>query len=218
MTWSPDSTPLATLDAPDRARLAALPAQTLSAGAVLFRPGDRVQGYAFVLSGCVDVCLTGASGREMLLYSVEPGQSCIQTTMGLLSDSDYSAEAQATCTTQLVLIPRAMFLDLMNRSAPFRALVFGAFAQRMQTMMTLLEKVAFTRVECRLADRLLLLAGGGSTVRATQSELATQVGTAREVVTRRLDAWARRGLVRTGRGTVEIHDKDALARIASGEM
>ena len=218
MSWSPDTTALAALDAADRARLAALPAHDMPAGTVLFRPGDPVQGYAFVLSGRVDVSLTGASGREMLLYSVEPGQSCVQTTMGLLSDADYSAEAQTTCPTQLVLIPRALFLDLMNRSAPFRALVFGAFAQRMGTMMDLLEKVAFTRVECRLAERLLALAGDGNSVQATQSDLAVQVGTAREVVSRRLEAWAKRGLVRTGRGTVEICDKAALDRIANGEM
>jgi CRP/FNR family transcriptional regulator len=218
MTWSPDDTALAALDKADKARLATLPAHALPEGTVLFRPGDAVQGYAFVLNGRVDVSLTGASGREMLLYSVEPGQSCVQTTMGLLSDADYSAEAQTTCPTELVLIPRGLFLDLMDRSAPFRALVFGAFAQRMQTMMILLEKVAFTRVECRLAERLIALAGADDTIQVTQADLATQVGTAREVVSRRLDAWARRGIVRTGRGTVTICDKAALARIADGEL
>ncbi len=218
MTWSPETTALAALDDAEKARLGALPAHRLPAETVLFRPGDPVQGYAFVLRGRIDVSLTGASGREMLLYSVEPGQSCVQTTMGLLSDVDYSAEAQTTCPTDLVVIPRALFLELMDRSAPFRALVFGAFAQRMQTMMTLLEKVAFTRVECRLAERLLVLAGDGDSVQATQSDLATQVGTAREVVTRRLDAWARRGLVQTGRGSVTLCDKPALSAIASGQL
>ena len=217
MSWNPDTFGLAALEPARKARLAALPPLDLPAGTVLFRPGDTVQGYALVLSGRVDVFLTGASGREILLYSVKPGQSCVQTTMGLLGEAEYSAEGQTTTQTRLVMLPRGLFLEFMADSAVFRALVFSAFAARMQTMVQLLERVAFTRVECRLAERLLDL-GTGGTIQATQADLATQVGTARDVVTRRLDAWARRGIVRTGRGTVEVLDAAALERIVAGEL
>jgi CRP/FNR family transcriptional regulator len=204
------------LDAGDRARLDRLVPMVLPPDSVIFRPGDAAQGYAVVLAGGVDVWLTGASGRELLLYSVVPGQSCVQTTLGLLSEAAYTAEARSTQATQLVVIPRALFLDLLDGSAPFRALVFGAFADRMGTMLRLVESVAFTRAECRLAARVLALSGDGP-VMATQGELAAQVGTAREVVSRRLDAWARKGWVRTQRGQIDVIDRAALEDLAQAD-
>lgn len=216
--WVSDTPALSTLAPQSRLRLAGLVPVTLPAHTPLFHAGDAVQGYAMVLSGRVDVSMTGASGREMLLYTVEPGQSCIQTTMGLLGGDDYTAEAETTVETRLVLLPKSLFLSLMDGDPAFRALVFRAFAQRFQTMMQLVEKVAFTRVECRLAERLLTLAAEGPLLHVTQSDLATQVGTAREVVSRRLDTWSRRGWVRTGRGTVEIMDADALETLAADTM
>lgn len=201
------------LDAPARARLAPLPAMTLPAQTPLFHAGDAVQGYAIVLSGRIDVTLSGASGREILLYSVAPGQSCVQTTMGLISGRDYSADARTMTDTALVMVPKPTFASLMDESTSFRAMVFDAFADRMQTMMELLEKVAFMRAECRIAERLLTLSAAGP-VQLTQAELAAQVGTAREVVSRRLEAWSKLGHVRTARGMIEVLEPDALRRIA----
>ncbi|NHX27920.1 winged helix-turn-helix domain-containing protein, partial [Escherichia coli] len=106
-----------------------------------------------------------------------------------------------------------MFLALMNSSATFRHFVFGAFATRMQSMMTLLEKVAFQKVESRLAAALLDQAQD-DTVRATHAELATRIGSAREVVSRRLDAMAKRGLVRLDRGVVTIVNRPALIALS----
>ncbi|MEZ5714409.1 MAG: Crp/Fnr family transcriptional regulator [Paracoccaceae bacterium] len=214
-TWTSLAPALDGLEPPARAALERLAPVRLPPGAVLFRPGDSVKGYAIVLSGRVDVSLTGATGRGILLYAVVPGQSCIQSTLGLLGGGDYTAEAVTRAETELVLLPRAQFLALVDSSPGFRAVVFRAFADRMQDMMQLLEKVAFQRVECRLAEQLLVLSQPGpGPIRITQAELASAVGSAREVVSRRLETWARRGLVRTGRGTVEILDAEALREIA----
>jgi len=216
--WVAGDPKLADLAPQTRLRLASLLPVTLPAHTPLFHAGDAVQGYAMVLSGRVDVSMTGASGREMLLYTVEPGQSCIQTTMGLLGGEDYTAEAETMVDTRLVLLPKSLFLSLMDSDPAFRALVFRAFAHRFQNMMQLLEKIAFTRVECRLAERLLALSADTPVLHLTQSDLATQVGTAREVVSRRLENWSRHGWVRTGRGTVEILDPDALLMLSKDAM
>jgi CRP/FNR family transcriptional regulator, anaerobic regulatory protein len=109
--------------------------------------------------------------------------------------------------TRLVLLPRATFLDLLGTDPAFRALVFAAFAERMQSMMHLLEKVAFQRVEARLAAWLLSRAEDG-VVAATQQDIASAIGSAREVVSRRLDALARQGAIVQSRGRVEIIDAD----------
>ncbi|MEC3862549.1 Crp/Fnr family transcriptional regulator [Mesobacterium sp. TK19101] len=212
MVWAASAC-LPGLDAATASTLDRLVPMAVPAGTALFHPGEEVTGFVVVLSGRVEVFLTGPSGRDILLYAVEPGQSCVQSTLGLLGDDCYSGEAIAKTDCRLVMIPRALFLDLMGRSAGFRGFVFSAFAQRMKSMTQLIEKVAFQRIEARLAEALLERSQDG-TVTATHAELAVIIGSAREVVSRRLDALARRGMVRLERGSVQIRDADALRLLA----
>jgi len=214
MNWLDRATGLTALDAGARAALAPLSAVTLAKGEVLFSPGEAARGFVVVLRGRVEVCLTGPTGRDILLYAIEPGQSCVQSTLGLLGGADYTGEAVTTSECELVFVPRARFLDLLDRSHGFRGFVFGAFADRMQDMMLLLEKVAFQKVESRLAAALLARAEG-DVLHLTHAELAVQIGTAREVVSRRLDALARRGIVRLDRGAVTLSDRAALTALAA---
>jgi CRP/FNR family transcriptional regulator len=213
MSWTGSVPALAGLAPESARRLDALAPMEVPAGTVLFRPGDAVKGYVIVLEGRIGVHLIGPTGRDILLYDVVPGKSCIQSTLGLLGGEDYTAEAVADRPTRLVLLPRATFLDLLGTDAAFRTLVFAAFAERMQSMMHLLEKVAFQRVEARLAAWLLSRAEGG-TVSATQADIASGIGSAREVVSRRLDALARQGAIAQSRGRVEILDAGLLRRLA----
>ena len=194
-------------------RLQALPEQTVPKGAVLFRAGDAAQGFVVVLQGRIEVHLTGPSGREILLYSVEPGQSCVQTTLGLMAGEPYSGEAFAATEAKVVMIPRPVFLQLMESEAAFRGFVLTALGRRMQDVTRLLEQVAFATIESRLAAALIDMAEADQ-VQATQAELAARIGSAREVVTRRLDAFQRAGWVETDRGTVRITDRLALEHAA----
>lgn len=214
MGWVKTAPDLASLDRNTAHRLNTLSPMDVPAGTVLFSPGDAVKGYVIVLQGRVSVSLTGASGREMLLYVVTPGQSCIQSTLGLMGGEDYTAEAITDQDSRVILLPKPLFMQLLDDSPCFRALVFTAFAGRMQTMMHLLERVAFQRVECRLAAYMLERADADGLISTTQQALATAVGSAREVISRRLDAWSRRGWVKTSRGAVQITDVDALQTIA----
>lgn len=140
------------------------------------------------------------------------------TTLGLLGGA-YSAAAIAAQPGRLVLIPRPLFLALMEGSAPFRRLVFATVAQRMGDMMDLLERASFQSVEIRLARallvRALLVRATGGQVEATRAELAALTGATREVLSRRLDAFARAGWVRRERGRVVLNDHTALARLAA---
>lgn len=194
------------------ARLDALPCTDLPPGQCLFRVGDRAQGFALVLEGRVEVTLTAASGREILLYAIEPGQSCIQTTLGLMGDAPYSGDATTVSPARIVIIPAAEFERMMHGSAVFRAFVFRAFAARMAELTALLETVAFTRIEARLARALLDLARDAQ-VRATHADLAARIGTAREVVSRQLERWAADGLITTQRGQITLVNPLRLARI-----
>ncbi|WP_347313249.1 Crp/Fnr family transcriptional regulator [Defluviimonas sp. SAOS-178_SWC] len=212
--WVEEATGFERLDSGARSRLERLSPISLPRGTALFHPGEAAKGFVIVLTGRIDVFLTGPSGRDILLYAVEPGGSCVQTTLGLLGGEDYSGEAVTATDVRAVLIPKDEFLSLMEGSPAFRAFVFSAFAVRMQGMLHLLERVAFQRVESRLAAALLDRAEG-EVVRATHQELATAIGSAREVVSRRLDALARSGLVATERGAVRIRDRNGLSRLAA---
>ena len=217
MDWLSGAQGLPEFEAPCATKLNQLSPQNLPIGTVLFCPGETVKGFVIVLSGQVDVFLTGPTGRDIQLYAVQPGQSCIQSTLGLLGGEDYSGEAiTRTCCT-VVLIPRDMFLSLMETSSAFRSFVFTAFATRMQSMMHLLEKIAFQRVECRLAQTLIERAEDGA-VHATHAEIAVMIGSAREVVSRRLESLAKRGIVILDRGVVQIVDMGTLELLARTDI
>lgn len=202
---------LGPITAETRGELGLLQRKALPKGLDLFAPGDRAQGFPLVLAGRVEVYLTGPSGREILLYAVEPGQSCIQTTLGLLGDETYSGTAATVSEAEVVTVPKPLFLRLMDRDPAFRSFVLRSFGQRMADLTRLLEAVAFGRVEARLAGALLDLAEGG-VVRATQADIAARIGSAREVVSRKLDAFAKAGWVVLGRGEVQVLDSRALQK------
>ncbi|HHC29491.1 MAG TPA: Crp/Fnr family transcriptional regulator [Rhodobacterales bacterium] len=212
--WTHDVAELAGLEDDSRTTLERLTPVDLPPGAVLFRPGETVKGYVVVLSGHVGVHLLGPNGRDILLYEVAPGQSCIQSTLGLLGGDDYSAEATVTRPTRLVLLPRPVFLELLDRSPAFRKVVFAAFAERMQAMMQLIETMSFMRVEARLATLILERMDDEGALTMTQAEIARAIGTAREVVSRRLDKLARTGAITVGRGHINVRAPDALQAIA----
>lgn len=212
MDWI-SASPLSNLEPEAKTRLANIKASALPKGTPIFHAGDEVQGFAVVLSGKVGVYLTGVGGREILLYDITPGKTCVQSTIGLMSHELYSAEAICEVDTRLAVLPRPLFNHLLESSPAFRAYVFSAFAERMQSMMHLLEQVAFVRVETRLAGALLKLAEGG-VVRATHAALATHIGSAREVVSRRLDAMAKRGFVTLDRGSITLTNIAALEKFS----
>lgn len=213
MSWTASVPDLSSLSRESLDRLNDLAPMDVPKGTVLFQPGDSVKGYVIALKGRIGVHLIGESGRELLLYEVTPGSSCIQSTLGLLGGEDYSAEAVAEEPSRIVLLPRTLFLELLDEDAGFRALVFGAFAQRMQATMQMLERVAFQSVDARLAGYLLARADAAGHIASTHQDIAAAIGSAREVVSRRLEAMGKKGWLTHGRGYVDLIDRAALRRI-----
>ncbi|MFC3316392.1 Crp/Fnr family transcriptional regulator [Rhizobium rosettiformans] len=143
----------------------------------------------------------------------------MQTTLGVLGGAPYTGEAVAENDLVAVMVPPAVFERLMASSPAFRAFVFKAFADRLGDLMFVLEQVAFVKVEQRLAHALLERADDEGRVTLTHQELAVVIGTAREVVSRRLEALASKGVVASERGQIRIIEKGELARMArAGEL
>jgi CRP/FNR family transcriptional regulator len=210
----PDAIP-AHLDPALRARIAAAAAPLAApAGTVLFHPGDPCRGYVMIGKGSVRVDLVAEDGHALLLYRVSPGEACLLTTACLFAGEAYAAEGKAETAIEGLLLPRAAFDALVADSPAFRSQVLAGFGHRLATLMARIEALSFRSVDRRLAEALL--ARGTREVAATQAELATEVGTAREVVTRRLTALAKDGLVEVGRGLVTVRDEAGLRARAEG--
>jgi CRP/FNR family transcriptional regulator len=187
---------------------------SLPAGSRIYGPGQAPESFLLLLEGSVRVQQVSESGREIVLYRVSAGESCALTTACLMGYEDYLAEAVAETDIRAVAIPRATFDDLIARSPEFRRFVFTAFSRRVTDLFRVIEEVAFRRMDIRLAQRLLELSHGGDEITATQQELASELGTAREVVSRILAELQRRGWIIAHRGHVTISDRAALERLA----
>ena len=182
----------------------------IPAGQVLFDEHQPCKGFPFLLAGNVRVVKAGANGRELPLYRVVPGETCIISSSCLLGRTDYNARGITEGTTELVLLPRPLFDELMNDPA-FRDYVFRLFAERIADLMQLIEEVAFRRLDQRLAALLL---GKGRLVKTTHQQLADELGSVREMVSRLLKGFAEHQLVALGREQVEILDPSGLRELA----
>ncbi len=189
---------------------AAAQAVTVPSGATLFDERQPCQGFPFVLAGAIRVAKVSASGRELPLYRVTPGETCIITSSCLLGNVPYNARGTTESETVLVLLPQSLFNDLLAQ-APFRNFIFNLFAERMADLMRLVEEVAFRKLDQRLAALLL---GKGRIVRATHQQLADELGSVREMISRLLKGFAEQELVVLGREQIEIRDAAGLRRIA----
>jgi len=181
-------------------------------GYVLFRDGSPCKAWVLVAQGSVLVRKVDPEGREIVLYRVEDCQSCMLTTTCLLGGLDYPAEGVAETAAELIVLPSETFETAMAESGGFRRFVMRAIGRRIADLMALIEEVAFGRMDARLA-RLLLRREGGGALSITHQELASELGTAREVVSRVLKSFERNGQVRLGRGRIEIVDRDGLASL-----
>ncbi|MGA7799500.1 MAG: Crp/Fnr family transcriptional regulator [Gammaproteobacteria bacterium] len=196
--------------------LAAAHRVQLSAGTALFHDGGACESYLLVLEGTVRVQKLAANGREIVLYRVGPGETCILTTSCLLARRNYPATGVAETAVRGVAIPASAFQHALAASAPFREFVFAEYGRRIADLIVLVEEVAFGRLDVRLAQRLLAHARAPEpSIRTTHQELATELGTAREVVSRQLKEFERRGWLRLHRGRVELLDRSGLQGLAA---
>jgi CRP/FNR family transcriptional regulator len=205
---------LADLDTPmldavlDRAQV-----MTVPAGTAMFGEGSPCRQFPLVMEGSIRVA-KASDGRELQLYRVTPGESCVLTGGCLVGGRDYPATGVVERDARLVVLPRPVFDELLAGHAPFRQYVFSLFAERLTELMALVEAVAFHKLDRRVAGALL---GRGKVVALTHQQLADELGSVREIVTRVLRGFADQGWVQSNRGSIEVLDAAALRRVAEGQ-
>ncbi len=188
----------------------------LRPGDMVFAPGNDVPVIPLVLSGLVRVFTPADSGHEITLYEIQPGETCVLAASSALAGSSYPAMAVAETETEAWLLPADAFIKLFTLNERFRAFVFDALNSRLSSVMGLVHDVAFKKMDERLTGYILRRTTEDSRLNETQESIAAQLGTAREVVSRILNDFERQGLVRTGRGYVEVIDRPGLLSAASG--
>ena len=186
----------------------------LPVGATYLREGDRCAGLALVLDGRIRVCKTSHSGRELTLYHIVAGETCILTASCLLSGTSYPALANVVEEVIAAVIPAEVFLHLFESERAVRSFVFEQFSERLAATMVLVEDIAFKRVDQRAARWLVESADGSGIIGLSHEEIADQLGTARVVVSRLLEDFQSRGWVKLGRRRVEIVDAVSLMQFS----
>ncbi|HEX9677091.1 MAG TPA: Crp/Fnr family transcriptional regulator [Anaerolineales bacterium] len=186
----------------------------IPAGRDVFAEGDQVDAIALLISGVVRVYTIGETGREITLYRFGTGESCILTANAILSRRSFPAIATVERDAEAVMIPAETFRDWVRRYDLWREFVFDLLSQRLASVMAIVEQVAFQRMDTRLAAFLLERSRSQNPVRITHQEIAAELGSSREVVSRILEDFAARGLIRTARGAIEILSAKGLQTAA----
>lgn len=177
-------------------------------GALIFAPGDESRAFLIVTRGTVRVEQTNAAGRTVVLYRVITGESCVLTTTCLLSDRPYSGYGYAEGAVTATAIPPARFRSLMQTDPAFQALVFQGFATRVGELTDVIDDLLVHRTDLRLARWIASRPPGDIIMK--QADIAQELGTAREVVSRALGVFEHHGWIKTGRGKITVLNRAAL--------
>lgn len=168
----------------------------------------------FPIAGAVRVFLPGQEGREITLYRVEPGSSCVLSASCILGGSMFPAMAEVERDVVAWVVPATEFRRWVGDSAYWREFLFRLLGERLGAVLGKLEETTFERVDARLARRLLAAGANG---RTTHQQLANEIGTAREVVSRVLSRWRERGWIESTRATIRVVDARAIASLAESQ-
>ncbi|MFN0190911.1 MAG: Crp/Fnr family transcriptional regulator [Aestuariivirga sp.] len=186
---------------------------TLAPGERAFVAGEPCHNYLIVTRGSLRVSVTTEEGREIVLYRVEPGETCVLTVSCLMSGALYDAEGVAEAETEALVLPKRIFEELIGMSPKFRRYVFASYGERLHGLIALVQEITLRHVDRRLA-RYLAGEGAVRLIETTHQAIATELNTAREVVTRLLGEFASRGWVQIERGRIQVKDPGSLAAYA----
>ncbi len=216
-SWLVDFPALAAIeDQAWRTAAAAARVATFPPGAPLYQSGEDCEHFILIIEGAVRVEKVSESGQEITLYHLRPGQICELTTSCLMGGKCYHADAIAETEVRAALIPKVAFQEALTQSDTFRSYVYDTVEQGMSSLLRLLESVISTPTGRRLAHHLVTQHGSEHTIKTTHHEIAAELGTAREVISRLLKEFEHHGWLQLHRGRIDIVDPEALRRLAEG--
>ncbi len=183
----------------------------IPSGKDVFVEGDAVESIALLLSGVVRVYKIGESGREITLYRFGHGESCILTANAILSRKSFPALATVEKDAEAVMIPAPVFREWVKRYDLWREFVFDLLSERLSTVLAIVDEVVFQRMDRRVAALLIEKSRSQHPIRITHQEIAAELGSSREVISRIIEDFSEAGLIESGRGSIKIIDSQRLS-------
>ncbi len=182
---------------------------------ILFMPEKPCNRFMLLGSGRIRIELQKSNTRAITLYRVEPGQLCIHSLINLINDTDYSFIATAEEDGWFCWADKQQFKIWMMELSEFQHWIFNNIGTRFKQVINRFAQHSFTPVEQRLADLLLEYMGAQQIVGLTQIEMASELGTVREIVSRHLSKWQKIGWIEKRRGEIEILNIEALLQLSN---
>jgi len=176
----------------------------------VFVEGDRADAIALLISGVVRVYKIGETGREITLYRFGNGESCILTANAILSQENFPAIATVEKEAEAVMVPAEVFRDWVRRYDLWREFVFDLLSARLSSVMAVVEEVAFHRMDDRVAAFLSERLAQSDVLQITHQEIAAELGSSREVISRILEDFSALGMINVARGTITLLDRESL--------
>ena len=188
----------------------------MPAGTCAFREGEHSTHIALLLSGTLRVVKTSESGRVIVLYRVTPGECCILLLSSVMAGIPYPATAYVEEEAEALLLPVQQFKDWIEQSDCLRVFVYSHLTQRLAALMTLVEELAFKRMDHRLAELLLTKTSREQQLlKTTHEEIALELGTVREVISRLLKEFEKENWIKVTRGKITVLDRSGLQKALS---
>lgn len=182
-------------------------------GVVIAEPGIKCAQLALVMSGLVRVYKLAESGREITLYRIEPGETCVLTTSCILNTTVFTALAVTETPVNAIMLPATLVRNWLDHYGCWRTFVFALVTQRLDDLMTTIDEIAFRRMDSRIVDWLIKNAGLQQVVNTTHQKIADDLGTSREVVSRILKDFELRGAIELRRGEVRLNNHEQLRNL-----
>ncbi len=185
---------------------------SLPVGSPICDQGMHCVHLALIVSGVARVFKLGESGREITLYRIGKGESCILTASCIVSGTPFPAFAVCEEKIEALVINPLKVQQWTDEFSVWRNYLFSLVSGRLGDVISIVEEIAFRRVDCRLADYLLQAGGDNSDrINITHQAIASDLGTSREVVSRILKDFEHQGLIAVARGQLQIIDSIGLA-------
>jgi CRP/FNR family transcriptional regulator len=180
--------------------------RSFKAGDVIMRTGQYIKSTVLVLEGQVKIYRENPDGGEFLMYYLGPGEACAVSMICAFQSQTSEIMAQAVEDTELLMIPISFMDDMMNRYKSWYQFVIQTYRSRFDELLAVIDSVAFRNMDERLEFYLKRYAGksGKNMVELSHQQIADDLHSSREVISRLLKKMEQRNLVRLHRNMIEL--------------